>query len=307
MSIKISIDSWEPEYASAYAELELEPSEASINLEVETKTSEWAPISPDTTIQCPDTIYFVDGVRRIEAMVRLEENDKLPVRGTCVSLAAGIVRANDRAQVVNVKVKRGLFSSLSPAPLSTRAGIFEPISVVGNDLQGIIFGIQESLGSLEIEIASDLNVDDDAIIVVDGPLSGHKKVPGALGYIKTHRKSYLPEAQARILRELSPGQRTPIFLSSTSWTRYSWYLRLAGPVIHSFSGIVRLEATGDLTSVQQLANQSSIMLPRYASLPHKDPRAPQNLYPIGGLERELRRRLGDSNIIQRALKVAVGK
>ena len=42
-------------------------------------------------------------------------------------------------------------------------------------------------------------------------------------------------------------------------------------------------------------------MPRYASEPHKDPRAPQNLYPIGGLERELRRRLGDPDLLYRAL------
>ena len=45
-------------------------------------------------------------------------------------------------------------------------------------------------------------------------------------------------------------------------------------------------------------------LGRYASEPYKDPRAPQNLYPIGGLERELRRRLGDAGLMFRALRVA---
>ena len=36
------------------------------------------------------------------------------------------------------------------------------------------------------------------------------------------------------------------------------------------------------------------LLTGYASEQHKEPRAPQNLYPIAGLEQELRRRLGDS-------------
>ena len=43
-------------------------------------------------------------------------------------------------------------------------------------------------------------------------------------------------------------------------------------------------------------------LPRYASEPHKESRAPQNLYPVGGLERELRRRLGDPDLLYRALR-----
>jgi hypothetical protein len=45
-------------------------------------------------------------------------------------------------------------------------------------------------------------------------------------------------------------------------------------------------------------------LPPYASEPHKDPRAPQNLYPIAGLERALRRRLGDQHVLYRALRRA---
>ena len=45
-------------------------------------------------------------------------------------------------------------------------------------------------------------------------------------------------------------------------------------------------------------------LPRFASRLHKDPRAPQNLSPIGGLERELRRRLGDPAVLYRSLLTA---
>ena len=48
-------------------------------------------------------------------------------------------------------------------------------------------------------------------------------------------------------------------------------------------------------------------LPRYASESHKDPRAPQNLYPVGGLERELRRRLGDPDVLYRALLIAASR
>ncbi len=49
---------------------------------------------------------------------------------------------------------------------------------------------------------------------------------------------------------------------------------------------------------------TAAVLPRFASEPHKDTRAPQNLYPIGGLERELRRRLGDQALLFRSLKRA---
>ncbi|MFS8586536.1 MAG: hypothetical protein FWJ72_15825, partial [Acidimicrobiia bacterium] len=48
-------------------------------------------------------------------------------------------------------------------------------------------------------------------------------------------------------------------------------------------------------------------LPRFASQPHNDPRAPQNLHPIAGLERELKRRLGDAALLERALRAAAGQ
>jgi hypothetical protein len=53
-----------------------------------------------------------------------------------------------------------------------------------------------------------------------------------------------------------------------------------------------------------LADTTAKLLPRFASSEHKDPRAPQNLYPIGALERELRRRLGDPHLLYRALRLA---
>jgi hypothetical protein len=68
----------------------------------------------------------------------------------------------------------------------------------------------------------------------------------------------------------------------------------------------RLEASGDLRAAEAiaLAGRTAATLPTYASVPHKDPRAPQNLFPIGGLERELRHRLGDAALVQRALRIA---
>jgi hypothetical protein len=53
-----------------------------------------------------------------------------------------------------------------------------------------------------------------------------------------------------------------------------------------------------------LADRVALALPRFASAPHKDTRAPQNLYPIGGLERTLRHRLGDAAVVYRALRRA---
>jgi hypothetical protein len=92
----------------------------------------------------------------------------------------------------------------------------------------------------------------------------------------------------------------------TSWRRNSWYLRLDGSSGAPWSGVVRLECSADLPGpeVTRLADLSALVLPPLASSPHKDPRAPQNLVPIGGLERELRRRLGDQQLLYRSLRAA---
>jgi hypothetical protein len=60
----------------------------------------------------------------------------------------------------------------------------------------------------------------------------------------------------------------------------------------------------DLSEAVRLADSSAMTLPRLASIPYKDPRAPQNLLPIGGLERRLRALLGDARLLHRALRLA---
>lgn len=70
------------------------------------------------------------------------------------------------------------------------------------------------------------------------------------------------------------------------------------------SGVVRVElpGLGDASCAAARADQITAALPRFASEAHKDARSPQNLYPIAGLERELRRRLGDAKLLDRALR-----
>jgi hypothetical protein len=71
---------------------------------------------------------------------------------------------------------------------------------------------------------------------------------------------------------------------------------------------VRLEAPAGpgVEAAVAVADRLAVSLARYASAEQKDPRAPQNLYPVGGLERELRRRLGDPALLFRALREAAG-
>jgi hypothetical protein len=127
--------------------------------------------------------------------------------------------------------------------------------------------------------------------------------PRVLGYIKTQQKQYLPDHLLPVVGALVPGQRTPVFRIGGRWSRYTWYLRQPGGVPIPWSGVVRVECSAELTADQaiSLAHLSCVTLPRYASSSVKDPRAPQQLMPIGGLEQRLRRMLGDTKLLQRAL------
>ena len=96
------------------------------------------------------------------------------------------------------------------------------------------------------------------LLIVDGPLRGRQHLPRALGYIKSHRSTYLPPELNALVGTLAPGQRTPVFLMGTSWDRHSWYLRPAGPPGAPWAGVVRVECAADLpvAEVTRLAGLS---------------------------------------------------
>ena len=144
---------------------------------------------------------------------------------------------------------------------------------------------------------------DGDLLVVDGPLRGRQHLPRALGYIKSHRSTYLPPELNALVAVLSPGQRTPVFLMGTSWDRHSWYCVACSQGLPAERGRSNAQRIS-LSEVIRLAAVSQKCLGRFASAAYKDARAPQNLYPIAGLERELRRRLGDPRLLYRALRVA---
>jgi len=237
--------------------------------------------------------------------------------GVCASWAAGAVRcAGSVAQVVAVDVRRGVLCPGDDlAPIVTRHGTYQPRPLASSSQSdaGSSGGdpMQEALGQargdlesrVAIEVASAAAAD---LVVVDGPLGDRRHIPGAIGYIKAHHVSYLPAAQQNVVAALGPGQRTPLFRIGERRFRYAWYLRLPGPMTHRSAGIVRCEAAGELmvTEAAALANLATVTLPRFATRPHQDPRAPQNLHPIAGLERQLRHRLGDSALLERALRRA---
>lgn len=313
-SVAFAVDPWDPGYGLAFSEdlddSALEESTAELNLDFEIPATRWHPISPGRDLRPPGTLLFLDGVRRIDARIWVHGSNPQPSPGIAASFAAGLVCCDGAARVADVAVERGLFTAArDAADITTRYASYPDRVSRGPALDQLSLALQQRLTSAEVGLAVVFRAahpGEDDLLIVDGPLRGRTHLARTVGYIKTHHASYLPAAQAAIVAALAPGQRTPAFTMGTSWRRNSWYLQLPGTAGVPWSGVVRLECSADLPPAQvtQLADLTAVVLPPLASTPHKDPRAPQNLVPIGGLERELRRRLGDQQLLYRGLRAA---
>jgi hypothetical protein len=313
-ALSFSVDPWDPGYGMAYGEEmsgeTMRESSAELNLDLELPRDRWRPLSASTRAEPPDTILFLDGVRRIDARVWVHGSDPQPAPGIAASYAAGLVCLNGSARISDVALERGLFTAVADATgLSSRHGDYPARPAAGPGLDQLSLALQQRLSETEVQLAllfRKENPNANDLLFVDGPLRGRTHLDRTIGFIKTHHTAYLPAEQAAVVGQLDPGQRTPAFTMGTSWRRNSWYLRLPGTPGAPWSGVVRLECPAELPvpEVTRLADLSARLLPPLASSPHKDPRAPQNLVPIGGLERELRRRLGDQQLLYRSLRAA---
>ncbi len=294
--MKFAVESWDPSYGVPVEEAGLEPTDTTVDASVEVETAHWRPIQPDAS-GAPQTILFIDGVRRIDSRVWITESDAV-LPGVCATVAAGAVRCELSASTVeSVLVERGLYTaatSAEPIVAATRRGQagpseagpgeagptgvvrYEMHAASGSDDAALYGAVHHHMTELE-KVVSD-EVGESELIVFDGPLRG-RNAALSVGYVKTHQTLYLEPAGQKVVAELQPGERTPIFAIGDPVARWSWYLRLPGPLSHPMSGVVRLElpGLGDPGSAAERADAVSAALPRYASEPHKEARAPQNL------------------------------
>jgi hypothetical protein len=184
---------------------------------------------------------------------------------------------------------------------------FDPVAAAENTPLAALAALQNEMrreeGLLAVELAH-----TGVPVLLDGPLTLVSPAGGELlGLVKRLQQAYLPAREAALLPGLEVGERTPLFLiTHARHARYSCYLRLArGRAIDSaLAGLVRLEAdtAAGLATIVHLADLAARELPRFASDAAHDPRAPQNLYPVGGLEARLRHLMGDTLVIRRAIE-----
>jgi hypothetical protein len=307
---QLYVETWAPEYGSPFETDDALADEAKVDEAVEIDGA-WHPVvGSDDGV---DTVAFVDGVRRIDARLTLDEPEG-PIPGICGSHGVGAVvwnRAERVSEFAEIGIDRlAVFGGGqgAPIPVASSRITYRSESVAETDPGFLIQRFHGSMRQAEARLSERL-AQTGLFVIADGPindLSATEKV----GYIKSHRAPYLSPEKAPIIGRLRAGYRTPLFLigQGGAYPRYSWYQRLVDDSSgHTWSGVVRCEVSSALPMERaaSVADRVAVILPLVGSEAHIDPRAPQNLVPIGALERELRRRLGDPGIIYRALRSAV--
>jgi hypothetical protein len=316
----LAVEAWSPEYSAA---LDLsEPEEVS----VEAVRTDWEPWEPKPQRPRPpdvETVAFVDGARRLDARVFFWDGDAPPAIGVAASVGIGAVVCNAaggpavpggaRAALFGEAVKRYLAVSGGRSPgLSAAPGLlYEPMAVAGESLDVVVDALQDQMRRLEADLAVAV-AGDGRIVFADGPLA---KIDtdgrDVVGYIKSHNRRYLQPDEERVLARLGCGERSPVFSFGERRPRFSWYVRLCerGRNSHGWHGLVRCEVPFSIgvDRAVAVADASTALLPRFASKPHWDKRAPQNLVPIAGLERRLRSRMSDATVVHRTITLAAAR
>lgn len=309
----LHVENWAPEYGAPIEhDPSLAPSESVIDSEVE--MTDWEPLHPEAGVaDGVDVVAFVDGVRRVDARLTLDEREG-PIPGLCGSLGVGATMWNrtvPEATYGDLLTQRllvlGSGRHVDIPPVGNLD--YESVSVAGDDPSELVRHFHNRMRVAEAELARDIAA-DGTLVIADGPIN-ELRPQSVIGFIKTHRVNYLDVDRTETVRRLRAGDRTPMFLMDGEiYARYSWYLKLADiDGGHTWSGVVRCEVPAALGIEQATAyaDISAVLLPQTAPPLHTDPRAPQNLVPIASVERELRRMLGDQALVYRALRETIGR
>ena len=176
--MRFSVDAWDVGYgtALAIAEEDLPASVARVETDVETPADQWAPISVGSDMPHPSAVLFVDGVRRIDARVWIDDS---PATGNgtanrplaaglaatasmavCASYAAGVVcccgyPGRRQAHLLAAEIRRGLFTTAAHATdIWTRAGTYRARHTAGRDTVPLTMtlsnALQQALAEIEV-------------------------------------------------------------------------------------------------------------------------------------------------------------
>ncbi len=308
----LRIDPWEPEFGAS-VEAEDDPDRPPPPLEFDEPLA-WAPITcmPPATVPC---CAFIDGVRRVDTRLFAEEADVV-APALAGSWAVGVAWSSRPPVVDTVKVRRvivlgrGLDHGTITASIGGHRIEYRVVASDARTPKQVLDKLQDAMRTDEAALAQAVADTGRAeVIVQDGPLDYHGGKP-TVGLVKRQTQRYLDTERQRLLAMLEVGQRTPLFrFERGRIPRYSWYARIAPRrrIDGSIAGLVRLESHQEagLEETRRLADTISGMLPSFAAPMWRDARAPQNLYPVGQLETVLRNRLGERDVVRRAVEAAL--
>jgi hypothetical protein len=308
MTTMLYYEDWDATYGSPYLIDEAEAAEGSAELAEPIPAGGFGldPVAGDQ-----GRVAFVDGVRRGEGLLYRRGSAGALVRGVAGAHACGaaLCEPGRRPVIDHVATRRlVIFGGGEPVQLPAIDGYaWDRAAIASTELEAPRAELQRRMREAESRLAEAL-AREGWLVIADGPLYfiRSRDLP-VVGYVKTHMRVLLePGLHARV-PEIGCGQRTPLFALGSD--RYSAYARICEPAPHAspWRGIVRVELpqSQGLSAAATTADAVTRLLPRFAGIAHRDPRAPQNLQPIGVLERVLTHRLGAARLAKRAVRLAV--
>ncbi len=311
----VTLDPWSVDYGTA-AGFDEEDADEQSNFEVNAfvEADDWTAGVVPKAVPLPESVAFVDGVQRVEYWARVDDGDTL-AEAAFASVAVGATVSEDGHATMACEYTSRVFGvagpvAAQPQVVPSRNGllVYEVARGEGSDgHRAVMQAIAMKRRDLEHECVRKL-IAKHPLVIADGRIDRPEASENQLvGVAKTLQQLYLKGEQRSLIARLGAGQRTPMFQITDSWgSRYSWFLRLpyTRVIHHSYAGIVRLEVpvAGTVAAPVRVADMLTHNLPRFASKPEHDPRAPQNLLPVGALERRLRHELGDARYIRRLIE-----
>ncbi len=333
--MRIRLDPWPVDIEGG--QLALQPFEGDL---IDIETSHWAAIVQKNIPERLQTVYVVDGKRRMESRVFVEDDAGEAGIGGFGAYVIGAVNlcphGSRQAELESVKAQRILAHApnlnIDPATLSPRdphTGIltYNPVATQSTDplaplqkLQSVMLDAEQHLSHGLASVVPFDEQDDrevlTALTIQDGTLRSKNLGGAVVGCVKTIQTMYLPVDRAGLLSDLKSGERTPILhmrYDNGKITRFIWYVRLSEAAFyqHPMSGVMRLEMYApdepDFLPpiVRAVANLSGSLLRRLGSHAHKDPRAPQNLIPTAALENAMSRSMGSPELVTRRIRAHI--
>ena len=204
---------------------------------------------------------------------------------------------------------------MPPAALALAPSLnYLPRSVAEDDADAPLRGLHGEMRTAEGELAR-AHAAAGRIVLADGPLNVGESTRGhVVGFVKRLFKLYLPPEQLPVLAAAAARHAhagVPHHLGGTVLALFVVpahrpATRRSNPTSRDWYASKCQQSVGRDEAIR-LADLTSALLPRFVPSRTRDPRAPQNLVPIGALEQHLRRGLGDARLIHRRLATRLAR